>query len=141
MNTAKSFKKFIIHVTLLTVLLGVLAISLQYLFPGISLPDLTVYIFLFFYLVTNLVHFGLLKASEKRAVLFVRYFMVLTVLKLFLYLIFVMLLIFFNRDEAVHIAVSFFVLYLFYTSYEIIAILNHLKTSNPSDEPTKTPVK
>ncbi len=127
MNILSSYKKFIVNLSAITISLIVILFSIKFLIPSINFPDLTWLILAFFYIFTALVHLGLLKAGEKRAVVFIRVFMLATFLKLMIYLGFVLVLIYFFREDAAGIAILFMVLYLVFTSYEIIAILSHFR--------------
>jgi len=132
MSIKKSFTIFITRLLLLTILLGMITFSIKYLFPDIDLPDQTITIFLFFLIITALIHYILMKANAKKAQTFMRIFFLSTFLKFFIYIIFIFGLILFNREEAKGIAVIFFFLYIAYTGFEIASMLGYIKAQKSS---------
>ena len=123
----KVFNKFLIKLSVFSLIIGIVIAALNYILPPnyytLTLP----YQLVFFYASTLLVHKVLLNASEKRFTKFVTYYMASTFFKLFLYIGVMLVYVFFNRADAVPFIISFFLLYLFYTIFEVIAILSYKK--------------
>jgi len=129
-----SFRKFLINHTLLTAFLAIIFFSLKFIFPAFPIPGSIVAIFVFFYLFVLLVHWILVKSSERRPQVFIRTFLVMTVAKLFIYLGFVSILILWNKSDAKGVIIAFAVLYFVNLAHEISAILNHLSSQEKTGE-------
>ena len=81
----------------------------------------------FLLLVTLLVHIYLVRASENDTRKFTAKYLGAMGLKMFIYLIFLVVFLFIDTDRAVPFLVSFLVTYAAFTTYEVISILNYLK--------------
>jgi len=122
----KSFLSFLINHTILTLLLAVLFIAIKIMFPGFPIPDSIFIIFVFFFVFVLMVHGLLLRVAEKKAQVFIRVFMVMTFVKLFVYLGFISILILLHKNDAKGIVIVFGALYFVNLAHEITAILRHL---------------
>lgn len=122
----KSFLSFLINHTILTLLLTVLFIAIKIMFPGFPIPDSIFIIFVFFFVFVLMVHGLLLRVAEKKAQVFIRVFMVMTFVKLFVYLGFISILILLYKSDAKGIVIVFGALYFVNLAHEITAILRHL---------------
>ncbi len=127
-NIRKAFSAFILKLALLTILLGVINFSIKLLFPEVAIPSQTPTVYIFFFALTAVVHYSLLKANNKRDVVFIRVFMLSIVFKLLVYVAFIAILIALFRDQAKGLAVLFLVLYVFYTAFEMASIMGHLRS-------------
>lgn len=78
-------------------------------------------------LITLLVHFYLIRASENDTRKFTARYLGAMGLKMFIYLIFLVIVLFSDTARAVPFLVSFLVCYAAFTTYEVISILNYLK--------------
>ena len=123
----KEFFQFSKNLLLLTLLIALLSVSLGYIFPILQLPKEASIVFTFFFSITLLVHFILLKADRKSDSHFIRYFMAATMLKLFLYLTFIISLIFLLKEHAKPLSILFMILYLVYSIFEVGSFLGHIK--------------
>ncbi len=81
----------------------------------------------FFVAVTTLIHFVLLKAAEESPRKFVTLFMGITGIKLFGYLIIILLYAFLKREVALGFILFFLLMYFLYTAFEVITLLKHFK--------------
>ena len=92
-----------------------------------------VYIFIgVFGLLTIGIHNLLMSANEKSPQRFVTYFMGSVSAKLFLTLIFLLLYLYFNRNERVVVALSVFGTYVVFTTLEVVSLYRFL-TGNQAD--------
>jgi hypothetical protein len=96
------------------------------MFPGFPIPDSIFIIFVFFFVFVLMVHGLLLRVAEKKAQVFIRVFMVMTFVKLFVYLGFISILILLYKSDAKGIVIVFGALYFVNLAHEITAILRHL---------------
>ena len=81
----------------------------------------------FLLLVTLLVHFYLVRASENDTRKFTAKYLGAMGLKMFIYMIFIIIFLFIDTARAVPFLVSFLVTYAVFTTYEVVSILNYLK--------------
>lgn len=84
----------------------------------------------FLLLVTLLVHIYLVRASENDTRKFTAKYLGAMGLKMFIYLIFLVVFLFIDIARAVPFLVSFLITYAAFTAYEVISILNYLKKDN-----------
>ena len=83
------------------------------------------FLFVFFIFTTAFIHYLLLSASKKKPQHFVRAFMAATSIKLFIYLLLITLYSFFNSSQAISFVLSFLILYLLYTAFEVATLMKH----------------
>ncbi len=74
-----------------------------------------------------LVHHFTIKASEENPKRFPAYFMAITGLKMMVYIILLELYVFLFKDNAIPIVIAFLLLYLAYTTLEVISAVSELK--------------
>ena len=120
-------QKFTTHILILTTAL--LAIAVALFGTVLSQWYLPIYPWIFVFLLTEtlLVHYILAKAAvNKRAITFNNYYLLSTMGKMFLNLIFIGIYIYINKVNAIPFAIVFLVLYFIYTAFEVPAILNHI---------------
>ncbi len=84
-------------------------------------------IWAFFVGSTALIHFILTKAAEQDPKKFVNYFMGITALKLFTYLIIIMVFGLLNRDNAIGFIICFLITYFLYSIFEVATLMKHFK--------------
>ncbi len=121
------YQKFILRLTILTLVLGITGHLLNRFMPeGIISPALP-YLLVLFYAITALVHYVLLKITTLNPGKFVGYFMVATFLKLMSYLIVIVIYVFYVKKGILPFIISFFILYIFYTVFEVVTILAQTK--------------
>ena len=80
--------------------------------------------------VTSIMHLVLLKVSQGKPQKFIRIFMIATMAKLLLYLLFVLSVAYYSRNQAAAILVGFLFLYLCYTTLEVVFLRKHLDSQS-----------
>jgi hypothetical protein len=122
-----SQRKFIITLLILMVILLVLGYaSFLFVFPQHYFPHFPV-IPAFLFVVTAVVHHYLIRASENDPRRFTSKYLGAMGLKMFLYLVFLVVFLFLDTLHAIPFLVSFLITYAAFTAYEVISILNFLK--------------
>lgn len=121
-----SFRNFFISGVILGIVLVLLSIAAQKVFPDKSFHSIY-FIVPFVLMVTNAFHFSLMKASLTAPRSFVGKFMAFSGVKLLLYMIVLLLYAFFVKQEVVSFLLLFFLTYILYTILEIASILKFLK--------------
>lgn len=103
---------------------GALAV---YFLPASFISPALPFLFVFFIAVTLIVHLILLNVAKKKTGGFVNLFMLLTFGKLLFFLTIILAYALLNRSDAVRFIISFFILYIFYTAFEVVLSLSHTK--------------
>ncbi len=106
--------------------MGIILLWQQYA-PERFQTNLGWFIWGFFMVVTALIHFLLIKVAEESPKKFITHFMAITGIKLFLYLVIVLLYALLKGKAALGFVVLFLIFYLLYSVFEIITLLRHFK--------------
>ncbi|NOZ47517.1 MAG: hypothetical protein GXO79_12160 [Chlorobi bacterium] len=85
------------------------------------------YVILFFFLTGILFHTIILKLSKKNISKFSTYYMLSSTLKLLSYIIFMVIYLIFNKEDAISFVLYFFILYALYTAFEVLLVLPEIK--------------
>ena len=81
----------------------------------------------FFVVSTAFIHYVLVRVTEKDPKKFVGYFMGITAIKLFGYLVIITLYALLKREAALGFTLLFLILYLLYSGFEVIMLMKHFK--------------
>jgi len=123
----ESQRKFIFTLLFIALVITTLGYGLFLFFiPQYYFPHFPV-IPAFLLVVTFTVHIYLIKSSEKNPRKFTSKYLGAMGLKMFIYLVFLVVFLFIDTARAVPFLVSFLVTYAAFTLYEVISILNYLK--------------
>lgn len=129
MNT--TYFQFLKNLLILTVAIFLIFYAAAYFLPVELVSPAMPYLILLSASVTLIFHYVILKASEKKFSKFISYFMIATVLKILLYTIVIFLYVYLNRSDTIPFVVTFLLLYVIYSVFEII---NLLQLQNPSSK-------
>jgi hypothetical protein len=120
----KTFKnKYLNHTLLIS---GVLAAIFLILKFGLGIERLSyssIFIILFFLILSNVLFYLQIKVANERIIRFVNRFMVITGLKLVGFLFIILAYGFFDREGVVSFAIAFLVVYFTFSIFEVIHIL------------------
>ena len=125
----KKIKKFVLNTLIFTGLISTFVFIIFYFFLQQYFLLIFPLILLFFAILTILVHTILLNASKKKLSNFVNMFMISTVAKLFIHLIFIGVYLLIDKTNAKPFVVFYLINYFFYTIYEVWALLLDLKNN------------
>lgn len=115
---------------------GTIILSIALLFTGwiinSSLHNILafkyiIYIVSLFLVSSVLFHSIVVKATEKAALKFARYYLVSTIIKILIYLSFLIIFIIKLHEGIKFFLVTFLILYIIYTSWEVIILSKYLK--------------
>lgn len=124
-----SFLKFIKGLTYYTlIILGVGAVLFLTVFKSYFLIILPV-VLLFYYISTLVLHKFMLKISQKDISRFSFKFMMLSLIKMFVYIIFGVLYIVIDEENAVIFLIVYLILYVAYAIYEVRSVMNLINES------------
>jgi len=124
------YYKFVKNLIIFSVILVVAGFAAQYVISEKFLSVVWPFLFVFFFAITLLVNYSLRKLQRKKESSFIRMFMLLTFAKLMFFLFVMVIYAFIYRNDAVAFIVNFFVLYLFYTIFEVIQNLKFVKSNS-----------
>ncbi|MCK5840036.1 MAG: hypothetical protein KAG99_09305 [Bacteroidales bacterium] len=122
------YLNFLSRLFAFSLILGIIAFAISYFLPKTLLTPTLPYLFPFFFAVTMIIHYLLLKAYERKHSRFITSFMLVIFLKLFFYLAIMVIYVLINKTDAMRFIITYFILYVFYTSFEVVSILSYTKT-------------
>ena len=117
------FKAFFKQLVIYTVVIMAVGFALSYFLPaGIITPTMP-FLVIFFLIMTSLVHWYLLRSLDSKPGKFINTFLATTTIKLLLYMTIILVYVFVNKHDAISFAITFFLLYILYTVFEIMSVL------------------
>lgn len=120
--------RFVINLLIFSAILGAIAFALTFILPENYFSPALPFLFPFFYAITILVFNFLIKSTGKKFNSFVNRFMMATFLKLMIYMAVLVVYVFTHKYDAIPFILSFFILYIAYTAFEVIAMLKYTRT-------------
>ncbi|MBU3926870.1 MAG: hypothetical protein KKB74_03625 [Bacteroidetes bacterium] len=118
------FLRFLKSFALIILLVGVASYIVQTVFPVVGISNYWPWMLLFMFCFTNYVYWQLLKQFHNRISRFTNTLMLINFGKLFLYTLIIAVFSWFNKDQSISFAITFFVYYMIITFFEIKALLN-----------------
>lgn len=126
-------KKSIIRIISFALIIFVLSFFLySMVIPQYYLPIFP-FVVLFFVLAILTTHIVILKSSRKKARNFANSYLGSTALKLFAYMIFILIYVFADRENAFTFIINFLLLYFLFTAFEVVFLLKDLKEIDNSN--------
>ncbi len=123
----QALKRFLISELLFTLLIAVIAYLLfNTILVEYYLPVFWVLLGIIA-LLTGVFHYSVVQIQENKSSKFSQKFMMVTGIKMMIYLVFITSYSFMNPEKATSFLISFFVLYLLYTVFEVFLIVRYLK--------------
>jgi len=122
------FAKFVSNLFGYTAILVAIAMALKFILPLNFFTPALPYLFLFFLSVTILGYYLLLRASGQRFLKFLNVFLLITLVKLMLFIAVMVIYILLHKWDAMQFGLSFFILYLSFTIYEVVALTKFSRT-------------
>lgn len=123
MNYREAFRSFLRTLIITTLVVVVASFILFYSLPAWYYPSVYPFLVGFFFITTLVVYHFMLKSLEARPARFINIFLLTTMLKLFAFMTVMVVYALLNREVARPFVISFFVLYIIYTSVEVVSLL------------------
>lgn len=123
---------YIIKLTLYTVIIFLLGLLISNFIPQKFVIIESIYILLFFYLITIGINIIMNRTVSKNIRQFNTWFMGITTIKLLSFLVIVLVYSFFNREKMLPFIGTFFSCYILYTIFETVQLLKLVKTEKNS---------
>jgi len=122
-----AFNIFLKKIVIFTIIIAVLEFVLSTQLPTHFVSNSWPVIILFFLAFTVLMHRYLLKSTEGRPQKFIFSFMMITTIKILLYLGIILIYVLINRPDAVAFIGAFFLNYFLFTGFEISSVVKFLE--------------
>jgi len=121
---------FLKKLLIFTIVIAVVGYIFTMYLPANYITPTLPFLYVFFFAATLVVHYILLKVSEKKTPGFINYFMLVTFGKLIFYLTIILAYALLNRTDAIPFILAFFILYVCFTAFEVALSLSHTKTKS-----------
>lgn len=122
----QSFNSFLKKIVIFTIIIAVLEYILSTQIPAHFVSNSWPVIILFFLAFTIIMHRYLLKSTEGRPQKFIFSFMMMTTIKILLYLGVILIYVLINRADASAFIGAFFLNYFLFTGFEISSVVKFL---------------
>jgi len=123
----QAFNTFLKKITIYAVVLAALQYILSTQIPAVYVSNAWPVVILFFFAFTVLMHRFLLKSTEGRPQKFIFSFMMITTIKILLYLGIILVYVLVNKPDAVAFIGVFFLNYFLFTGFEISSVMKFLE--------------
>jgi general stress protein CsbA len=122
------FKRFLFQEFVLTISIGLVSLVLfQTTLKNYYLPVFWILLAIIS-LLTGVLHYSNVRASAKKASKFATGFLMATGIKMMIYLVLITTYVLLHPEKASVFLISFFILYILYTAFEVLSILKHLRS-------------
>ena len=122
-----SLKPFFIKLAIFSIFTFVIMYLLQQSRSRYFQTHLYCLLWLFFVITTVVIHIVLTRVAAKDPKKFIMTFMGITGIKLFGYLIIIVIYAFLNREAAIGFTMCFLVLYFLYSSFEVVVLYKQMR--------------
>ena len=120
-------RKFSFRIIVFSVIVAALALLFQWIWPQLATPALP-FIVLFFFAITLFTMYIVLRSDDGTdSRKFVSSYMISRTVKLLSCLLFLLLYMFLNREDALRFAIAFMVIYFLYAVFEVVLLKQEKK--------------
>jgi hypothetical protein len=112
-----------------SVILAIAGLILFFMLPAKFITPALFFLFPFIISVTLITSYILIRESGGRFIRFLNIYMIITIVKLFLYFAVLVVYIMLNKKDLLPFSITFMVLYLLYTIFEVIWLVRFSKRS------------
>jgi hypothetical protein len=128
-DKSSGYLTFLRRILVFSIILGLLATIIGFMAPARTITPALPYLFVFFIAVTLAGYYFILRSAYTKFIRFINSYLLVTVVKLFLFIGVIFLYLLNNRQDAAPFAISFFVLYLCYMIFEVVNLVSFFKSS------------
>jgi hypothetical protein len=111
-----------------SLIIGSTATVLYFILPGKFITPALPFLFPFFISVTLISSYLLIKSSRKKFIRYLNVYLLTTVVRLFLYIAVMVTYLLLNKADILPFSITFFILYLCYTIFEVVWLVSFSKT-------------
>ena len=127
-NSSSGYLTFLRRILIFSIVLGLFATGIGFLVPSRFITPTLPWLFVFFFAVTLAGYYFILHSANTKFIRFINSYLLVTVVKLFLFIGVIFLYLFHNRQDAAQFAISFFILYLCYMTFEVVNLVSYFKS-------------
>lgn len=127
-NLSSGYLTFLRRLLFFSIILGIVATGIWFLVPSRYITPALPWLFLFFIGVTLTGYYFILRSINSKFIRFINSYLLVTVVKLFLFVGVIFMYLLHNRQDAAAFAISFFVLYLCYMIFEVVSLVSYFKS-------------
>ncbi len=120
-------RSFIRKLTIFAAVIAIAAIFFRLMAPPQHITPAWFILLIFFYLLTAGIYSFLIYSARERMARFNTRFMLTTVVKLFLFMIILVIYILVNTQDAVNFLITFLIYYLLFTGFEVYNVAKHTR--------------
>lgn len=124
------FLSFVKRLLIFSIVIALVVLACFYLLPSNFISPTLPFLLPFFFSITLIAHYLQIISSEKSFARFTTNYMLVTFLKLMLFLIVLLIYVFTNRYDAIPFIVWFFIFYILFSVFEVFELQNMKKTNN-----------
>lgn len=117
------FIRFAKGFTIYAIVIALISIVVYYWLPEVIITPVYLYLIAFLYAVNFLLFGKLSQAIENKPNRFINTYMLLNFSKLFLFIIIIGVYAYMYRNDAISFTITFFIYYVLFSAYEIMALL------------------
>jgi hypothetical protein len=128
-NRSSGYLTFLRRILVFSIILGFIGTVIGFLAPARMITPALPYLFVFFIAVTLAGYYFILQSVNKKYIKFINSYLLVTVVKLFMFICVIFFYLLNNRQDAAPFAISFFVLYLCYMIFEVVNLVSVFKSS------------
>lgn len=121
--------RYLLFLALVTIGVSLIITQAALLFPAAFAKDYVTGCSLYFFLLTAVFHYGLVRAAAGKPAVFIRYYMGASTFKLFIHLGVLVGFAFLHREALFSFAITFMTYYLLFTVFEVIMAFRQNNTA------------
>lgn len=123
-----AFKKYLFRLLIFSICIAGFSFALQRFLPAYASPALP-FLILFFFIIILFTHYLLLRGLYKKDKKFVSNYILATTIKFLSYIIFVLVYLVLFKEDRILFTISFLILYLLFSIFEIFTTKREQKES------------
>lgn len=124
-----SFSRFLKKLMVYSGILAILSIGAFISFPANYFSPAYPYLFLFFIVTTLTGYWLIIRSAYEKPVRFINTYLLVTVVKLLVFTGILVVYILLNKKDALPFGLSFLILYLLFTVFEVISLVSYSRNS------------
>jgi len=128
-DLSSGYLTFLRRILIFSVVLGLIVTGIALVSPQRFITPALPWLFVFFIVVTLAGYYFILRSAKSKFLRFINAYLLVTVVKLFLFIGVIFLYLLNNRQDAAAFGITFFVLYVCYMIFEVVNIVSYFKSS------------
>jgi hypothetical protein len=127
---------FLKRLIIFSVMTALAAGIVMHFLPETAVTPAWPYLFLFFMVITAIIFYVMIRLTNKRPALFISGIMVITTVKILLFAVIIILYIVRYPTDKMPFVITFLILYLFYTVFEVMTLNFYIRKDIPGKKST-----